>query len=122
MNPMNHAWTLLKGGMSNIDLILRENQNDPEKAKREIMADYPHMKEDELQHMIDEWHEVNSPPPQFPSLVNDMSEEKFTQLAGNEENLVHPSGRLPGSTPPKPDDNPLGLDLDKIREISEGNQ
>lgn len=106
MNPMNEAWTLLKGKMSNIDLIARESKSIQE-AMESMKESHPDMDEDTAMNLLMQANKAHSldqnrPPDNYMGLLDDRpefanvdsSEQDMMRLMPN-TNLVHQSGNLP---------------------------
>ena len=106
MNPMNEAWTLLKGMYSNIDLIARESKSIQE-ALASMKESFPDMDDDTAMNLLMEASKAHSldenrPPANYMGLLGDApefanvdsSEQDMTRLMPN-TNLVHQSGNLP---------------------------
>ena len=106
MNPMNEAWTLLKGVYSKIDLIARESKSIQE-ALASMKEDFPDMSDEEAMNMLMQASKAHSldenrPPDNYMGLLGDApefanvdsSEQDMMRLMPN-TNLVHQSGNLP---------------------------
>ena len=106
MNPMNEAWTLLKGKMSNIDLIARESKSIQE-AMASMKESHPDMDDDTAMNLLMQASKAHSleqdrPPDNYMGLLGDApefanvdsSEQDMMRLMPN-TNLVHQSGNLP---------------------------
>jgi len=106
MNPMNEAWTLLKGKMSDIDLIARESKSIQE-AMESMKESFPDMDENTAMNMLMQASKAHSldenrPPDNYMGLLGDApefanvdsSEQDMVRLMPN-TNLVHQSGNLP---------------------------
>ena len=106
MNPMNDAWTLLKGRMSNIDLIARESKSIQE-AMASMKESFPDIDDDTAQNLLMQASKAHSleqdrPPDNYMGLLGDApefanvdsSEQDMMRLMPN-ANLVHQSGNLP---------------------------
>lgn len=111
MNPMNEAWTLLKGVFKTIDLIARESKNLDE-ALQSMQESFPQISREEAARMIIEAKNSHS--------REAMSKPDFSYANNpNLPNMAHSSGRMPGQEPPKSRPNPLDLNEEELRRIGD---
>ena len=120
MTPLSASWSVIKGGFSTIDLIARESKNMQE-ALASMEQSFPNMdREDAIRFIAEAKNNHARDKMQKPEIANIMdSEERIRELNPNAKNLV---GGADANTPQfqnQTDPNPLGLSIDKLKELQE---
>ncbi len=115
MTPLNASWSVIKGGFSTIDLIARESKNMQE-ALASMKESFPEMSsEDAIKFITEAKNNHARDKMQKPEIANIFdSKERIQELNPNTK-------FVDGSAPPVPqtDPNPLGLSIDKLKELQE---
>lgn len=115
MNPLSASWSVIKGGFSTIDLIARECDTMAE-CLEAMEQSFPNMdRETQIKYITEAKNNHAREKMQRPEIANIFdSKERIKELNPN-------THFVDGSAPPVPqtDPNPLGLSIDKLKELQE---